>query len=53
MLSMMTVIFKLIISIIMTVILLFYVIQSAQVMLTETVDVIVIILDINSLVITD
>jgi len=29
------------------------VIQSAQVMLTETVDVIVIILDINSLVITD
>ncbi len=53
MLSITTVIFKLTIRTMITVILLFCVIQSAQVTLTETVVVVVIVLDMNSLVITD
>ncbi len=51
--SMMTVISELTVRIMMTVILLFHVIQSAQVMLTEIVNVVIIVLDMNSSVITD
>ncbi len=50
---MMTVIFKLTIKIIIIIILLFCVIQLAQVMLTEIINVVVIVLDINSSVIID
>ncbi len=53
MLSIMTVIFKLTVRIIITVILLFCVIQSAQVTLTEIIIVVIIVLDMNSSVITD
>ncbi len=51
--SMMTVIFKLTIRTIITVILLFCVIQSAQVMSIKTVNIVVVISDIDSSVITD
>jgi len=49
----MTVIFKLTVKIIIIIILLFCVIQSAQVTLIKTVNVVIIILNINSSVITD
>jgi len=53
MLSIMTVIFKLTVRMIIAVILLFCVIQSAQVMLTKTVDVVIVVSGMNSSVITD